>query len=808
VDQGFAVPDTLEKTMDFNPWIGGPIVRDKLWFSGAMRRHIAQIRTDQYHNVNAFDNNNWKYVGDPNRQARSHDGRITDYSLRTTWLVNASHTVAGMFSDQKRCECVAGISATRTPEAGFNDHNPVQRAMQLALRSSLSSRLWVEVIGQKRDIELHIAPLTAETSGVSPDVFQFYPHLIGATINNGAGILPNNFHYHGSGFVVQDTSSGGPFSIAKRPASAYNASIRFATGAHTFKAGLQDTFGYHAVTRYSITNPSIRYTFSEPYTPQSVTVYTGTSFTRNDLNHDMGMYVQDRWTMNRLTLHGVLRYDWLKSSYPEQTIPETRYGRPAATFSRGTNVDWKDVSPRIGLAYDVMGNGKTALKFTLNKHVVSQGLSGIAVSGNPTAPGRAIVNNFTRNWNDTDGDKVADCDLYDIDRNGECTNAISNQIMNTAPTVLTDGAARYGWGIRPYNWEMSLRVERELWPGASVDAAYYRRWFGNFLATDDTACVDSVAGTGCRGAFHYKSYDIAAPVDSRLPGGGGYMLPGFIEYDCSGPSANCGGATAADIARLTPVNQVVRVADIGAKQVERWDGIDASLRIRRDGLFLMAGASTGRRYTNECEVWQLVPEMQGLGRPFAWCETTEPFRTTFKGTAAYTLPRFDALPDWFGAAIQDVQLVGIVQSIPGNEMSANYNMTNTEFARLCPSQLPDRSCSTLGTFLANQTQPGNTRNVNLLLPATRYDERHHQVDVRIGKLVRIGRTRAMVTLEVFNLLNANPVLARNNTLGQATTPGAYAAAQQQQADGGYNSLWLPIDVLLPRVAKFSFTFDF
>jgi hypothetical protein len=141
-------------------------------------------------------------------------------------------------------------------------------------------------------------------------------------------------------------------------------------------------------------------------------------------------------------------------------------------------------------------------------------------------------------------------------------------------------------------------------------------------------------------------------------------------------------------------------------------------------------------------------------------------------------------------------------------MAANYNMTNTEFARPCPSTLPDTSCSTRGQFLANMTQGANTRNVNLLLPATRYDERHHQVDLRLGKRIQLGRTRMAVNLDVFNVFNANPVLARNNTLGQDTKPGAYATAQQQQADGGYNSLWVPTSVLPPRLAKFSLTFDF
>jgi hypothetical protein len=65
-----------------------------------------------------------------------------------------------------------------------------------------------------------------------------------------------------------------------------------------------------------------------------------------------------------------------------------------------------------------------------------------------------------------------------------------------------------------------------------------------------------------------------------------------------------------------------------------------------------------------------------------------------------------------------------------------------------------------------------------------------------------------VNLDIFNAFNANPVLGRNNLLGQSATPGDYAAAQQPQADGGYNSLWVPTNILQPRFARISATLDF
>jgi hypothetical protein len=65
-----------------------------------------------------------------------------------------------------------------------------------------------------------------------------------------------------------------------------------------------------------------------------------------------------------------------------------------------------------------------------------------------------------------------------------------------------------------------------------------------------------------------------------------------------------------------------------------------------------------------------------------------------------------------------------------------------------------------------------------------------------------------LNLQVFNAFNASPVLTRNNTIGQAPAPGTYAAAQDRQADGSYNSLWVPTAILQPRFATFGMTVDF
>ena len=259
-------------------------------------------------------------------------------------------------------------------------------------------------------------------------------------------------------------------------------------------------------------------------------------------------------------------------------------------------------------------------------------------------------------------------------------------------------------------------MQRQLWEGVGYRRLVFPPLLRKLLVIDDAACVDVAARAGCREAGNYRSYDITVPIDSRLPGGGGYVLEGFVEPDCTAPAATCGTATAAGIASLPPVNQLVMTRDIGARQIENWNGIDASIDVRRRGLVIKAGTSTGRRHRSECDVWARMPDVQGPGRPFAMCEVTEPFRTSFKGVAVYLIPRVSVVPDWLASALEGVDVGASVQSIPGNEMSANYDMTNGEFAKPCPSSVADTTCSTLGRFPANLTVLADTRNISGTVP--------------------------------------------------------------------------------------------
>ena len=118
---------------------------------------------------------------------------------------------------------------------------------------------------------------------------------------------------------------------------------------------------------------------------------------------------------------------------------------------------------------------------------------------------------------------------------------------------------------------------------------------------------------------------------------------------------------------------------------------------------------------------------------------------------------------------------GTFRSEQGAPLAANFTVTNA----MVSAQLG-----------RNLSAPGGNVVVNLIEPGTMYGDRLNEVDFRIAKLLRFGRTRTNVGVDIYNLLNANPALTYN---------AAYSTALP---------LPRPTGVLTPRFAKISAQIDF
>jgi len=350
-------------------------------------------------------------------------------------------------------------------------------------------------------------------------------------------------------------------------------------------------------------------------------------------------------------------------------------------------------------------------------------------SANPT---QRTVQSVTRQWNDIDTDFTPDCDLTNPLLNGECLQISNLAFGNPIPSTTYSPDVLSGWGQRGFNWETSVSVQHELVPNVYVDVGYFRRWYGNFLATDNRALSPA----------DFTGFSVTAPADSRLPSGGGYPVSGLYNITLAGFTR-------------PPDNYLTFAKDYG-EQTENWQGYDFSVNARMRGVVTQGGISTGRRLTDSCEIRAALPETTPLN---PYCRVEEPYLTQFKLASAYTIPKID------------VQLAGTFQSVPGPVVQATV---------VYPA-------AALAPALGRPYVGGATAVVNVIPTAAEYGDRLNQFDFRIGKILRLGGLRTALNVDLFNALNANPVLTENPS---------FALFRQ------------PLSVLNPRLVKFSAQLDF
>ncbi len=387
-DRGLTSVTRIKKNWDVNPGLGGPLKRDRVWFYATVRQDGAEnYAAGMFYNRNAFKPDVWTYDADLSRPALSTDVVLLDEQVRVTWQVTSKHKVSGTFLNNNHCRCPDSISATRAPEAANDRRFPKQGFLIGEYKAPINNRVLIEAFALHKDLRwgtMHLHPKNARGGGsldVSPSELALYPTLVGVTEQS------SGLEYPGP---------SGTFINAWAPVYNVRAAMSYVTGSHNAKFGWQDSFGYTDRTDYMYNVP-YRYRFNNGV-PNQITQYTTPIRYKHDQNRDLGLFAQDRWTINRLTLIGALRFDYYRSGYPEQTLgPAPLVPNRNWTFPSEANLNWKDLSWRSGAAYDLRGQGKTALRVGLNKYLAGQALGGLGSNTNPVL---RLVNDTTRSWAD------------------------------------------------------------------------------------------------------------------------------------------------------------------------------------------------------------------------------------------------------------------------------------------------------------------------------------------------------------------------------------------------------------------------
>jgi hypothetical protein len=501
--------------------------------------------------------------------------------------------------------------------------------------------------------------------------------------------------------------------------------MSYVTGAHAVKVGITQRSGRRTQTQND-NDYGLVYRFNNGV-PNQIWERATPFAMSEQLNAKMAVYAQDTWTIKRLTLNGGLRFDYFDFGFPEQHLgPGPLVPTRDLTFEEVPSwVSFKDLNPRFGVVYDLFGNGRTALKGSVNRYIESVGTANSNYSnfGNPVS---RLSTQITRSWNDSTfaaGDPRRqnywpDCDLLNPVANGECGAMSDRNFGLPIPTTRVDPAVLTGWSVSPYNWEFSTSVQHEVVPRVGVDVGYFRRIYGNFTVTDNLATTPA----------DFDPFSVPAPRDPRLPDGGGYVVSGLYNLNP---------------AKVGQVDNLFTFASNYGQRTEHWNGIDANVNARlRGDVLLRGGLSTGRTSTDSCEVVAKLDNPSPID-----CRVVTNFLTQYKGFGSYAVPKID------------VRIAATFQSIAGPQILATFNAPN---ALVQPS---------LGRPLSGGA--ANTP-VPLVAQGTMYNERSNQVDLRFSKLFNFGGTRATVNLDLYNAFNANPVLAQNNTY----TPTAWLTPQR------------------------------
>ena len=690
---------TIDKNWDFNPGFGGPLRRDRAWFFLSGRSQGAYLfAPGMFYNANANDPARWDYVPDTSRPA-SLEKTWLDAQLRTTVQLNPTNKIGLTYTQQDFCACHDNISATTAPEAGYDRRFPTQRVVLLDWTAPVTSKILIEASGIHR-VE-RWGNMHLQTKGLTLD-----PVMIG--VNEQGGAIPG-LNYRGR---------VGTYNNSWNNNFHYRFNVSYITGSHAFKVGMNNAFGYHENLVY-VQNP-LSYRFRDGV-PNQITMRALPHTQKNHVDQDLGIFAQDKWTIDRATLSVGIRYDHFANTFPEQELGPTFFTpNRSLRFPATKNLSYHDITPKSQFAYDLFGNGRTALKVSLNKYLQGLGTTGgLAFNPNPIS---VLATQATRTWTDANRNFVPDCDLHNLQlqdlraSGGDfCDIASELRFGQATPNTTYDPDLLSGWNKRFFNWEFSTGIQHEIVPRVSVDVGYFRRWYGNFNVTDNRAVS----------AADYDAFSVTAPSDPRLPNGGGHTVQGFKNLN---PAA-----------QTRPGDNFVTHSSNFGKQTERWNGVDVSVNARLvQGIFVQAGTSTGRTTEDNCEILEQLPEVSANGLPY--CHQQNNWLTQVKGAASYIVPRID------------VSLAATYQYLPGPQVSANWVVTNANVA------------ASLGRNLT-----GGNFTANLIAPGTEYGPGLSQLDLRVGKILRFGPTRTALNFDLYNATNSNTVLTHNNTYSPTAT---------------------------------------
>src|SRR6266849_1341220 len=425
---------------DFDGSVGGPILKDKLWF-------LASGRYQSTYDIAAG-------VFYPDGSPGVDDQYIKQGVLRLSWQISSKDKFSGTYDRIQK----------------FRGHNlsplvytPIDPSVASARRGP---PLYYVAQGKWTRIQ---TPRLLFEGGFSTDVIHFSD-----LYQPGQEEIPFTpaWYAHASriDMVLNTRSNAGPLQDYRLPDRRnLSAAASYVTGSHNIKVGVQDAWGKNDRVQSMNADLYQNYTHDKDnnVVPFNVTVYNTPTAVRQRVVADLGIFAQDTWHVRRLSITGGLRWEYEKSSIEPTAIGGGRFIGPRS-FPR-INCEtikglgcWKTWSPRVGMVYDLFGNGKTAVKAGFGKYYTPEATQYLD-RFNPMFQATE-----TRTWTDSNHDNIAQDDEI-----GPSQNPNFGKLTNV-PALDTHFK-------RESNLQYSAGVQHQVTNGVSVSFNWFRRT--NYNAT-------------------------------------------------------------------------------------------------------------------------------------------------------------------------------------------------------------------------------------------------------------------------------------------------------------------------------------
>jgi hypothetical protein len=540
---GVQTPNKVLRLHDYSFSLGGPLQRDSLWFFTSVRYQKGDTQSQDV--------------------TYPEDNTAKTLSARVTWQPETRHKLTFFYEDtkkQKGHETSGPFIAEEAANMRGGQHH--YHVAQVKWTNTVSPRLMVDAGWSLSDITWNVdyRPGVKQERG-TPQWF-----AMASRQDRSTGAL---------------SVAGAPGTLTLGVRQVAATSATYVTGSHSVKTGVQWSYGARRNERYANADLTQRYING---VPDSVLIYNTPNASTNPLKADLGVYIQDSWTIGRMTVTPGLRYDYFNTTSPAQSSQAGRFV-PARNFAAVSIPTFHDLSPRLGVAYDVFGNGKTAIHGGLNKYVIRMAPD-FSIRYNPNSP-----DTDTRTWTDLNRDNIAQENEF---------GPSQNLRFGVAQTTRPDTNLK-----RPYNVEYNVGVDHQLRTGVSVGLSYYRRTYPSGLFDRSQPFLpDNILVSPA----DYTPVSIVNPLD-RSP---------LTLYNLAPSKLG-----------------LVDIVDRNPKGYTQWyNGLEWVYEVRTPGNGkLFGGVTTDRTMYRNCNV-----DDPNLNK---YCDQTAlhiPFRTMFKTTGFYPLP--------------------------------------------------------------------------------------------------------------------------------------------------------------------------